>query len=117
MVSRRMPRALDVHKPIWGEITITGNSLIRRWRSILPVSRGTVILFFSNCLLYSEIDCIFFNCIPRNYTVKMLHLVGLGLADETDITVRGLEIVKRAERVYLEAYTSILLVDKEKLVS
>jgi Diphthamide biosynthesis methyltransferase len=47
----------------------------------------------------------------------MLHLVGLGLADETDITVRGLEIVKRAERVYLEAYTSILLVDKEKLVS
>lgn len=46
----------------------------------------------------------------------MLHLVGLGLADETDITVRGLEIVKRAERVYLEAYTSILLVDKTKLV-
>ena len=47
----------------------------------------------------------------------MLHLVGLGLADETDITVRGLEIVKRAERVYLEAYTAILLVDKAKLVS
>lgn len=47
----------------------------------------------------------------------MLYLVGLGLADETDITVKGLEIVKKAERVYLEAYTSILLVDKEKLVS
>lgn len=47
----------------------------------------------------------------------MLYLVGLGLADETDITVKGLEVVKRAERVYLEAYTSILLVDKEKLVS
>jgi diphthine synthase len=46
----------------------------------------------------------------------MLYLVGLGLADETDITVKGLEVVKRAERVYLEAYTSILLVDKEKLV-
>ncbi|KAJ5738735.1 Diphthine methyl ester synthase [Penicillium malachiteum] len=45
----------------------------------------------------------------------MLHLVGLGLADETDITVRGLEIVKRADRVYLEAYTAVLLVDKEKL--
>ncbi|PGH11018.1 diphthine synthase [Polytolypa hystricis UAMH7299] len=45
----------------------------------------------------------------------MLHLVGLGLADETDITVKGLEIVKKAERVYLEAYTSILLVEKEKL--
>ncbi|EIT78747.1 diphthine [Aspergillus oryzae 100-8] len=47
----------------------------------------------------------------------MLYLVGLGLADETDITVKGLEVVKRAERVYLEAYTSILLVNKEKLVT
>lgn len=47
----------------------------------------------------------------------MLYLVGLGLADETDITVRGLEVVRKAERVYLEGYTSILLVEKEKLVS
>lgn len=47
----------------------------------------------------------------------MLYLVGLGLADEKDITVRGLEVVKKAERVYLEAYTAILLVEKEKLVS
>lgn len=46
----------------------------------------------------------------------MLYLVGLGLADERDITLKGLEIVKKADRVYLEAYTSILLVDKEKLV-
>ena len=46
----------------------------------------------------------------------MLYLVGLGLADETDITVKGLAAVKKADRVYLEAYTSILLVDKEKLV-
>ena len=46
----------------------------------------------------------------------MLYLVGLGLADETDITVKGLNVVKTAERVYLEAYTSILLVDKERLV-
>ncbi|KAK8119279.1 uncharacterized protein PG998_003905 [Apiospora kogelbergensis] len=39
----------------------------------------------------------------------MLYLVGLGLSDETDITVKGLDIVKKASRVYLEAYTSILL--------
>ncbi|KAI1931801.1 diphthine synthase [Ophidiomyces ophidiicola] len=45
----------------------------------------------------------------------MLYLVGLGLADETDITIKGLDVVKKAERVYLEAYTSILLIDKEKL--
>ena len=47
----------------------------------------------------------------------MLYLIGLGLSDETDITVKGLEIVKKASRVYLEAYTSILLVDKSILVS
>lgn len=39
----------------------------------------------------------------------MLYLVGLGLSYETDITVRGLEVVKRCKRVYLEAYTSILM--------
>jgi diphthamide biosynthesis methyltransferase len=47
----------------------------------------------------------------------MLYLIGLGLSDETDITVKGLEIVQKASRVYLEAYTSILLVDKAILVS
>lgn len=47
---------------------------------------------------------------------KMLYLVGLGLSDETDITVKGLEVVKKASRVYLEAYTSILLVDQAVLV-
>jgi diphthine synthase len=46
----------------------------------------------------------------------MLYLIGLGLSDETDITIKGLEIVKKASRVYLEAYTSILLVDKNVLV-
>ncbi|KAG4428255.1 diphthine synthase [Cadophora sp. M221] len=45
----------------------------------------------------------------------MLYLIGLGLSDETDITVKGLEVVKKCSRVYLEAYTSILLVDKPVL--
>ncbi|CAO3600361.1 unnamed protein product [Absidia cylindrospora] len=47
----------------------------------------------------------------------MLYVVGLGLSDETDITVKGLEAVKNSERIYLEAYTSILTVGKEKLVN
>lgn len=47
----------------------------------------------------------------------MLYVIGLGLADEKDISVKGLEIVKKASRVYLEAYTAILLVDKAALVS
>mmetsp|Transcript_9682 Transcript_9682/g.42244 ORF Transcript_9682/g.42244 Transcript_9682/m.42244 type:complete len:287 (-) Transcript_9682:26-886(-) len=45
----------------------------------------------------------------------MLYVVGLGLGDEKDITVNGLEAVKRCERVYLEAYTSVLGVPKERL--
>ncbi|KAF7289349.1 RAD26-like SNF2 family DNA-dependent ATPase [Mycena indigotica] len=45
----------------------------------------------------------------------MFYIIGLGLCDEKDITVRGLEAVKAAERVYLEAYTSILMVQKERL--
>ena len=52
----------------------------------------------------------------RNKPKEMLHLIGLGLADESDITVKGLDLVRKAERVYLEAYTSILLVETAKLV-
>ncbi|KAF2720086.1 Diphthine synthase [Polychaeton citri CBS 116435] len=45
----------------------------------------------------------------------MFYIIGLGLADEKDISAKGLEIVRRAERVYLEAYTAILLVDQQVL--
>lgn len=45
----------------------------------------------------------------------VLWLVGLGLGDEKDITVKGLEAVKGSAAIYLEAYTSLLGVDKEKL--
>ncbi|CAJ0872943.1 13141_t:CDS:2, partial [Entrophospora sp. SA101] len=34
---------------------------------------------------------------------------------ETDITIKGLEAIKSCERIYLEAYTSVLMVSKEKL--
>jgi len=44
-----------------------------------------------------------------------LYLIGLGLGNHTDITVRGLEVVKRCSKVFLEHYTSILQVDKQKL--
>lgn len=45
----------------------------------------------------------------------MLYVIGLGLADEKDITVRGLEAVKSCKKVFLEAYTSILLCETSKL--
>ncbi|EGV65442.1 diphthine synthase [Yamadazyma tenuis] len=44
----------------------------------------------------------------------MLYLVGLGLSYTSDITVRGLEVVKKCKRVYLEAYTSILMQADQK---
>lgn len=44
-----------------------------------------------------------------------LYLIGLGLGDAKDITVRGLEIVKRIGKVYLENYTSILCCNHEEL--
>ncbi|KAF8190835.1 tetrapyrrole methylase [Pholiota molesta] len=45
----------------------------------------------------------------------MFYIIGLGLSDEKDITLRGLEAIKSSTRVYLEAYTSILMIDKERL--
>lgn len=37
-----------------------------------------------------------------------LHIIGIGLNNEKDITVKGLELVKKSELVYLEVYTSKL---------
>lgn len=45
----------------------------------------------------------------------MLYLIGLGLGDAKDISVKGLEAIKKCKRVYLEAYTSLLTVGKEIL--
>ncbi|XP_043713273.1 probable diphthine methyl ester synthase [Telopea speciosissima] len=38
----------------------------------------------------------------------MLYIIGLGLGDERDITLRGLEAVRKCDKVYVEAYTSLL---------
>ena len=45
----------------------------------------------------------------------VLYLIGLGLGDEKDITVRGLEAVKACSEVWLESYTSVLGVDVKAL--
>ena len=37
-----------------------------------------------------------------------LYIIGIGLGDEKDISIRGLELVKSADVVYLERYTSLL---------
>ncbi|KAE9414752.1 hypothetical protein Angca_006906, partial [Angiostrongylus cantonensis] len=47
----------------------------------------------------------------------VFYLIGLGLGDVEDITVKGLNVVRKCKRVYLEAYTSILCygLDKSRL--
>jgi len=40
--------------------------------------------------------------------MKRLSLVGLGIVDERSIPLRGLELVRKADRVYCEFFTSIL---------
>ncbi len=44
-----------------------------------------------------------------------LYIIGIGLADEKDISIKGLEAVKKARAVYLENYTSLLQVPVSKL--
>jgi diphthine methyl ester synthase len=38
----------------------------------------------------------------------VIYMIGLGLDDEKDISLKGLEAIKRCRHVYLEDYTSIL---------
>ncbi|XP_031825391.1 diphthine methyl ester synthase [Nomia melanderi] len=45
----------------------------------------------------------------------MLYIIGLGLGDVKDVTVKGLEIIRKCDRVYLESYTSILSTGLEEL--
>ena len=40
----------------------------------------------------------------------MLNLIGIGLCDEKDISLKGLQAIKEADYVYLEGYTSLLQV-------
>jgi len=42
-------------------------------------------------------------------------MIGIGLQDEKDISVKGLEAVKKCSKVYLEGYTSLLSVGVDEL--
>ncbi len=44
-----------------------------------------------------------------------LYLIGLGLCDKNDITLKGLEALKTCDEIYLEHYTSILGVKASEL--
>ncbi len=44
-----------------------------------------------------------------------LYVIGIGLFDEKDISVRGLDFVKQCDYLYLENYTSLMKATKEDL--
>ena len=44
-----------------------------------------------------------------------LCIIGIGLNDEKDISLKGLEVIKSSDLVYLENYTSILSCSVERL--
>lgn len=45
----------------------------------------------------------------------MLYIIGIGLNDQNDITVKGLEAVRKCSHIYLESYTSFLQCDLSDL--
>ena len=47
----------------------------------------------------------------------VLYVIGTGLYDATDISLKGLDLVKKADTVYLEHYTSMLFPSTKELES
>lgn len=73
-------------------------------------------LDFRSLVIADAFCCSLRSTVSPSLEFGMLYLIGLGLGDAKDITVKGLEVVRRCSRVYLEAYTSVLTVGKEALV-
>jgi diphthine methyl ester synthase len=44
-----------------------------------------------------------------------LYIIGLGLGDDKDITVKGRECIEKCDKIFLEVYTSVLGVSRERL--
>lgn len=44
-----------------------------------------------------------------------LYFISLGLGDENDISLKGMNAIKECDFLYLDIYTSILSISKEKL--
>jgi diphthine synthase len=38
----------------------------------------------------------------------VFYIIGLGLGDENDVTIKGFNAIKKSHKIFLEAYTSIL---------
>ncbi|CAB3404581.1 unnamed protein product [Caenorhabditis bovis] len=72
----------------------------------------TFVEMFAASCLFLLVNTVCVSQITKSYMV--FYLIGLGLGDIEDITVKGLNIVKKCKRVHLEAYTSILCYGLDK---
>ena len=56
------------------------------------------------------LECFsFMNNVEKIGNRGTFHLVGLGLGQPKDVTVEGLEAIKKSHKIYLESYTSIMI--------
>lgn len=53
-------------------------------------------------------------CINEENTKMPLNLIGIGLGSKKDITLKGLEAIKRSDYIFLDSYTSMLNVENIK---
>ena len=44
-----------------------------------------------------------------------LYIIGLGLSDEKDITARGMDLISKCDKIYLDTYTAKISVTGEQL--
>lgn len=75
-----------------------------------------LLYIFLPCVISVALSDNLFLFLVRPAQASMFYIIGLGLGDAKDISVKGLEIVRKCDRVYLEAYTSILTCGQQALV-
>ena len=67
------------------------------------------VLLAASCLQCGCFCFVLFSSSSSAKCCSMLYLIGLGLGHPKDLTCRALETLKKCDKVYLEAYTSIMI--------
>jgi len=63
----------------------------------------------------ASIGAVRYNAADSGKTATGLYLIGLGLGDPSDITVKGLRVLRRCKYAYLEGYTSLMSCSKDEM--
>jgi diphthine methyl ester synthase len=64
---------------------------------------------------WGVVSCDLIKIKQHSELLMPLFMIGLGLSDEKDISIKGHEAVLASKYVYLEMYTAILMISNEKL--